>query len=172
MSQPLFFRTATLEDLPSLMTLINTAYKALARESWAVDLGLPDLPRVTHASLTRDLTSTTSCIVVGFIDDTPVVCAQLDEEDDGEGYFGMFAVAPTHQGLGLGRRMLEEAERRHAASGRTRLRLAVIRPRTHLFDWYERFGFQCTGDTRTFHPGEDIAPLPMDMMEKPLLAAA
>lgn len=168
MSQPLYFRTATLADLPSLLELINTAYKALARETWAIRIGLPDLPRVTRESLTRDLTCTRSSIVIGIMENTPVVCAQLDEEGDGEGYFGLFAVAPSHQGLGLGKRMLQEAERRHAAQGKTRLRLAVIRPRTHLFEWYERFGFECTGDSRIFHPGEDIAPLPMDLMEKPL----
>lgn len=172
MSRQLFFRTATLADLPRLLELINTAYKGLAHETWAIDMGLPDLPRVTHESLTRDLTRATSSIVIGIMDNMPVVCAQLDEEDDGEGYFGLFAVAPTHQGLGLGKRMLQEAERRHAAQGKTRLRLAVIRPRTHLFTWYERFGFKCTGHSRVFYPGEDIAPLPMDLMEKSLRHAA
>ena len=61
MSQTLHFRTACQDDIPRLLTLINTAYQA----PWAKDIGMPDVPRVTVDSLCDDLARTDGCIVVG-----------------------------------------------------------------------------------------------------------
>lgn len=171
MSQTLRFRTASQHDIPRLLPLVNTAYQALVHEPWAEKIGLPDEPRTTPDSLRQDLARTDGAIVVGEQGGELVVCAWLGQEDDNAGYFGMFAVDPACQGQGLGRKMLAEAERRLLLAGHHCIRLAVIRPRLELMAWYNRQGFNYTGKSRAFDPGAGHAPVPMDVMEKPLQAA-
>lgn len=169
MSQTLHFRTAHQGDIPRLLTLINTAYQALIHEPWAEEVGMPDEPRATVDSLHSDLARTDGRIVVGEQEGQLVVCAWLGEEEDGAGYFGMFAVDPECQGQGLGKKMLNEAVRQHEAEGRHCMRLAVIRPRRELMAWYNRQGFEYTGKSSAFDPGAGHAPVPLDVMEMPLM---
>jgi len=60
-------------------------------------------------------------------------------------------VEPTRQGAGIGRLLLDAAEReaveRFAAP---RMEMTVIRQRTDLIPWYERRGYTLTGETRPF----------------------
>ena len=163
MSQTLHFRTACQDDIPRLLTLINTAYLA----PWAKDIGMPDVPRVTVGSLCDDLARTDGCIVVGEQNGQLVVCAWLGEENDGAGYFGMFAVDPSCQGQGLGKKMLNEALRWHKAQGHHTIRLAVVRSRRELMAWYNREGFEYTGKSSAFDPGAGHDPVPLDVMEMP-----
>lgn len=168
MSQTLHFRTAYQDDIPRLLALINSAYQALIHEPWAKDIGMPDEPRATVDSLRDDLARTDGCIVVGEQNDRLIACAWLGKEDDGAGYFGMFAVDPSCQGQGLGKKMLNEALRWHKAQGHHAIRLAVIRPRRELMAWYNRQGFEYTGRSSAFDPGAGHDPVPLDVMEMPL----
>lgn len=165
MSHTLHFREAHQSDIPRLVILINTAYQALIHEPWAEEIGMPDEPRATAESLCSDLSRTDGYIVVGEQEGELVVCAWLGEEDDHAGYFGMFAVDPDCQGQGLGKKMLDEAVRRHQNDGRKCIRLAVIRPRHELMAWYNRQGFEYTGKSSEFDPGAGHAPVPLDVME-------
>ena len=56
--------------------------------------------------------------------------------------FGQFAVEPGLQSRGLGRRLVEHAEGRAAASGARELALDTAEPATHLVDWYTRLGYR------------------------------
>lgn len=168
MSQTLRFRTAHQGDVPRLLTLINTAYQTLLHEPWAEEVGMPDEPRTTADSLHDDLERTDGCLVVGEQHGQLVVCAWLGEEEDGAGYFGMFAVDPACQGQGLGKKMLSEAIRWHEAEGRSCIRLAVVRARRELMAWYNRHGFEYTGKSSAFDPGAGHAAVPLDVMEMPL----
>lgn len=170
MPHTLHFRKAHQGDIPRLVTLINTAYQALIHEPWAEEVGMPDEPRVTTESLLNDLSRTDGCIIVGEQENELVVCAWLGEEEDGAGYFGMFAVDPDCQGQGLGKKMLHEAIRRYQNEGREYIRLAVIRLRHELMAWYNRQGFEYTGRSSEFDPGAGHAPVPLDVMEMPLVS--
>lgn len=74
--------------------------------------------------------------------DDPPPEAHPDGVDDGAAYFGMFSVRPGLQGGGVGRAVLDEAERiaRDEWDAHS-LELTVIDVREELIAWYERRGY-------------------------------
>lgn len=84
-----------------------------------------------------------------------VACCQLQLRD-GYVYFGMFAVSPARQAVGLGRAVLAEAERVAAdAWGAGELRMTVIVQREDLIAWYLRRGYARTGELSPFPYGDE-----------------
>ena len=63
-------------------------------------------------------------------------------DEGAEGYFGLLAVAPEHQGHGVGRRLVAYAEEVFREMGCARVRIVVPNLRTELFPWYEALGYQ------------------------------
>jgi ribosomal protein S18 acetylase RimI-like enzyme len=69
-------------------------------------------------------------------------------------YLGSLTVDPREQDAGLGRRIMEEAERRIVALGGTQVVIDVLNVRGSLIAWYERRGYRLTGEAHPF-PYED-----------------
>jgi GNAT superfamily N-acetyltransferase len=69
-------------------------------------------------------------------------------------YLGSLTVSPGEQNSGLGRRILEAAERRLADLGATKVVIDVLNVRAALLAWYERRGYKLTGESHAF-PYED-----------------
>ena len=64
---------------------------------------------------------------------------------------GLFAVSPELQSAGIGSRLLAHAlQHAQAEMGSTRAVLWVIHTRTELLAWYERLGFEWSGETKPF----------------------
>jgi len=83
-------------------------------------------------------------------------CALIRNEQ-GSGYFGMFAVRPDVQGGGLGKEMLEAAERHIRELWRLgTVYMTVINLREELIAYYERRGYKRTGERKPFP--FDVAP--------------
>ncbi len=76
-------------------------------------------------------------------------------------YFGMFAVDPEQQGGGVGKRMLAEAERMARERWQCHaMRMTVIEQRPELLAWYERRGYQRTGEYQPFPYGNERFGIP------------
>ena len=61
------------------------------------------------------------------------------------GHFAMLSVAPTTQGTGLGRALIEAAEAFASSRGCTTMELEVASPRTELPPFYRKFGYEVCG---------------------------
>jgi GNAT superfamily N-acetyltransferase len=73
----------------------------------------------------------------------------------------MFAVVPTRQGAGIGAQLLAEAERKAVAVWQALvMEMTVIAQRSELIEWYERKGYQRTGETRPFPHGDERFGVP------------
>jgi GNAT superfamily N-acetyltransferase len=57
-------------------------------------------------------------------------------------YFGQFGVLPQERGKGLGRRLINELERRALARGAVELALDTAEGAGHLVAWYARRGYR------------------------------
>ena len=145
------FRAATATDVPALVELVTSAYRGEAsRAGWTTEADLLDGNRIVPEVLLADIARPRSRILLAASDDRLHGCAHV-AEDDGAGYFGMFAVRPTLQRAGLGRAILAEAERIAGQEWRLPLmRMTVIDLRVELIEWYERRGYRRTGETRPF----------------------
>jgi ribosomal protein S18 acetylase RimI-like enzyme len=94
-----------------------------------------------------------------------IACCHVEDRGSNLAYFGTFAVAPTEQGVGLGRRVMAEAERSaFLRFGSAVLELAVLAQQEKLIAWYERLGFSRSGETRPFPADPEFArPLRNDL---------
>jgi ribosomal protein S18 acetylase RimI-like enzyme len=66
------------------------------------------------------------------------------------GYLGSLTVDPREQNAGLGRLILEAAERRLAHRGASKVLIDVLNVRGALIAWYERRGYKVTGKSHAF----------------------
>jgi GNAT superfamily N-acetyltransferase len=66
-------------------------------------------------------------------------------------YLGLLSVDPARQGTGLGRRLMEAAERRAAELGCAHMDLRVVNLRLELPAFYQRLGYRENG-TSEFPP--------------------
>ncbi|MDX2704162.1 GNAT family N-acetyltransferase [Streptomyces sp. PA03-6a] len=155
------FRTATREDVPVLVALIESAYRGEAsRTGWTTEADLLEGQRTDPQGVAAVIDGERSLILAVEADGVVVACCQL-ENRDGHAYFGMFAVRPALQGGGLGKLVLAEAERRAREEwAADEMHMTVITQREDLIAWYVRRGYARTGRTSPFPYGDARFGLP------------
>lgn len=89
----------------------------------------------------------------------------------GHAYFGMLAVLPELQGMGLGARLVRVAEAMAEASGATSMALRVINLREELRRWYKSLGYREVG-TSPYNHRTVKRPCHFIEMAKPLTSVA
>lgn len=161
---PLDVRVATLADIPTLVALIQSAYRGEAsRAGWTTEADLLDGQRASVEMVQGYLADPGSLMLVATTlvgDDDIVGCCHL-ESRGGTGYFGAFAVRPTGQSRGVGGTLLAAAEREVVARwGATEMEMTVIAQRRDLIAWYRRRGYTPTGEKRPFPYGNEEFGVP------------
>jgi ribosomal protein S18 acetylase RimI-like enzyme len=152
------FRDATQADVPAVVSLVESAYRGEAsRAGWTTEADLLEGQRTDVDAVAEIMAADASRLLLALDDgDSLVGCCQLEHRDGGVCYFGMFAVSPVLQGAGIGRVVLDEAERIAVQElGATRMEMTVIAQRRDLIEWYLRRGYVETGETRPFPHGDD-----------------
>ncbi|MDQ6522983.1 GNAT family N-acetyltransferase [Nocardioides sp. LHD-245] len=167
------FRTATPDDVPALVALVESAYRGdVSRQGWTTEADLLQGQRTDVDDVARVVEAADSVVLVAVDAEDGRLTACCHVERRGErAYFGLFAVDPTRQGGGLGRQLMERAEQFAAATwGSTHLEMTVIRQRTDLIAYYVRRGYVDTGHRRPFPYGDERFGLPQrDDLEFTLL---
>jgi ribosomal protein S18 acetylase RimI-like enzyme len=155
------FRTADAADVPALVALIESAYRGeSSRVGWTTEAHLIDGQRTDYDGVAAVLDTPGSRMIAVESDGELIGCCQLENRGS-DAYFGMFAVRPSLQAAGLGRRILAEAERvAREEWGASEMHMLVIRAREELIAWYERRGFTRTGRTSPFPYGDPRVGLP------------
>lgn len=169
------FRSATPADIDAIVALVTSAYRGDAsRAGWTTEADLLDGNRIDPEVLRADLARPRSRVLLVEADDGLHACAHVADED-GAGYFGMFAVRPGLQGGGLGKRMLAECERIVGDEwGLPVMRMTVIDVRDELIAFYQRRGYRRTGQFKPFPYGDARFGQPkrddlrFEVLEKPL----
>ena len=171
------YRNATLEDIPAIVTLVESAYRGDAsRAGWTTEAGFLEGQRIDAAGVLDNLHKPASVILLAEAETGLLACCHL--ERFGEAcYFGMFAVSPTLQGAGIGKRLLHQAETyaREAWSCQ-RMEMTVIDIRSELIDFYLRRGYRRTGIFKPFPYGDERFGIPLrddlrfEILDKPIAA--
>jgi len=173
--ESLTFRDATREDIPAIIELVQSAYRGdSSRAGWTTEADLLDGQRIDAEALIESIETPRSRVRLAFDGGQLVACAHVADED-GSGYFGMFAVRPTMQGAGIGKAVMREAENLvRNEYGLDTIRMTVIDVREELMAYYERRGYRRTGIKKPFPYGEERFGLPrrgdlrFEILEKPL----
>jgi GNAT superfamily N-acetyltransferase len=152
------FRTATPEDIPEVIALVNSAYRGeSSRRGWTTEADYIDGQRIDEAMLRQDLAAQPAARLLLSREAAggPLLgCVWLEPAEPGVTYLGMLTVRPDLQAGGVGRRLLEAAEAVARAAGAARVRITVVQVRDALIAWYRRRGYAETGETRPFPYGD------------------
>ena len=152
---------ATPEDASALVALVNSAYRGeSSRAGWTTEADLLGGQRVDVEGLTATISTPGNVILVHEQHSEPIACVHLARTGE-DCYLGMLTVRPTAQGTGLGRKLLEAAERWAIDHWSSRsMHMTVIVQRVELIAWYERHGYTRTGESKPFPYGDERFGLP------------
>jgi len=161
MSSDVAMRVANAADAPALVDLINSAYRGESSKSgWTTEADLLDGQRVDLDGVIEMIAKPGSVFLVLERDGVLIACLRL-ERTGGECYLGLLTVRPTLQAGGIGRKLLEGAERWALENWSSRaIHMTVIVQREELLAWYERRGYYRTGTRKPFPYGDDRFGLP------------
>ncbi|MFE9674003.1 GNAT family N-acetyltransferase [Streptomyces sp. NPDC006259] len=169
------FLDATEADVDALVALVQSAYRGdSSRAGWTTEADILEGQRTDPEGLLEIIKGHDTRMLTARRDGRIVACCQLEHRGS-SAYFGMFAVDPAVQGGGLGRTVLEEAERQARSDwGVTEMHMTVISVRDDLIAWYERRGYRRTGRMTPFPYGDDRFGVPQrddlqfELLVKPL----
>ena len=128
-------RHAVPADIPRIVALLNVAF--------AMERAFVDRDRTSVEEITANLGTGTFLVIDGD-DDALAACAYLEQRGD-RVYLGMLAVDPSHQGRGLGRRMMAAAEAQAAGLGCRAIDIRIVDRRVELPPLYRALGFVDNG---------------------------
>jgi predicted N-acetyltransferase YhbS len=127
---------------PELTAIINDAYDSGESGIWEAGWSRVTRERVEQLVAAGE-------IAVARRDGTPVGCVRIQRLDERTAMFGMLSVAPAAHGSGLGRALIDFAERAYAVDA---MQLELLIPcgaphpsKQRLHEWYSRLGYVRVG---------------------------
>jgi ribosomal protein S18 acetylase RimI-like enzyme len=143
---------ATVEDISSLLKVINAAYRGEAStKGWTTEAHLlvGEL-RIDEASL-LELFNNKNAVVLKFINNNEEILGNvyLEKQND-KLYLGLFSVSPDAQSQGIGKQLLKAANDYAIEQNCSSIYMTVISARHELIAWYVRHGYNRTGESKPF----------------------
>jgi ribosomal protein S18 acetylase RimI-like enzyme len=170
----MFLEPAVEADFSAIIALVNAAYRGTGETaSWNIETGIIAGTRLTDSLLREGLAAKPHAHFLVYRDpnDASILgTVWLEPEDKGVWYLGLLTVSPALQNQQLGRRLLSSAEDFARARGARWIRMDVLSVRDTLIAWYQRRGYQLTGETEPYPYGDNRFGTPLrDGLEFALL---
>jgi len=141
---------ATLQDIPALNILINSAYRGeTSKKGWTTEANILEGKRTNEEELTETILNPKNTILK-YTENDQIIGSVLLVEKENQLYLGMLTVSPELQNSGIGKKLLAEAENHAKALGLSSIIMTVITVREELIAWYKRHGYVDTGEREAF----------------------
>lgn len=170
-SQQNMITKATIEDIPALTILINSAYRGeTSKKGWTTEAHLLEGKRTDEPEMTGIFLDPKNTILK-FTENDKIIGSVLLVEKGHQLYLGMLTVSPELQNGGIGKKLLAEAENQAKSLGLSSIIMTVISVREELVAWYKRHGYVDTGKREAFpeseiHTTVSAEPLEFIYLEK------
>ncbi|HEX7903812.1 MAG TPA: GNAT family N-acetyltransferase [Chitinophagaceae bacterium] len=158
--------TATTNDIPALVTLMNSAFRGeVSKQGWTTEADLLEGDKRTDEATVTELMQTPGAIFLKYVNEKsePIGCVFLQKKES-KLYLGMLTVSPAIQAKGIGKQLMnaaaEYAKQQHCSA----IFMNVISLRPELIAWYERQGYYKTGKTAPF-PNDNRFGTPTQSLE-------
>ena len=148
--------TARSADVAAVVALINSAYRGeSSRRGWTTEEHLVGGQRTDESAIAQDIGTAGQVILLLRRGPLLCGCVLLENKAEQTCYLGLLTVRPDLQAAGIGRRLLAAGESWAAEHfGSQEVEMTVVEQRLELIRWYQRRGYQLTGEIRPF-PYED-----------------
>ncbi len=164
--------TATSADIPALVALLNSAYRGDAsKKGWTTEADLLKGELRTDEATVKELMQTPGAVFLKYVNEENNLagCVFLHKKEN-KLYLGMLSVSPMIQAKGIGKQLMAAAAEHAQQQNCTSIFMKVISVRHELVNWYERHGYQKTGETEPFPAGNRFGvptqPLEFVILEK------
>ena len=142
---------ANLDDVESLVALVNSAYRGeSSKQGWTTEADLLDGQRTDIDSFKEIMLQKDNIILKCLDEDGTIIGSVLLETRTHYLYLGMLTVRPDLQAKGIGKKLIQASETFAKENGIHKIIMTVISVRHELIEWYERNGFITTGETKPF----------------------
>lgn len=163
----------TTDDIADYVELVSSAYRGEgSKQGWTTEADILGGQRL-DAPMADEMLAETDSVILLVRDGQrrAVASVYLREPENGEAYLGVLAVSPLGQGKGVGSVLINLAEawvsERWSAHA---MRMSVINKRDELIAYYERRGYERTGEVEPFPYGDERFGVPkVDDLEFVLL---
>ena len=162
------------KDIFSLVALMDSAYRGEnSKQGWTSEADLFIGNKRTDETTVANLIQKPGVAFLKYLNEEGKLegCVLLNKKNN-RIYLGMFSVAPTSQGKGIGKKLLTAADDYAREHDCTSIYMTVISVREELIAWYERNGYKKTGKVLPFPVDERFGipaqPLEMVVLEKHL----
>jgi predicted N-acetyltransferase YhbS len=150
--------TATTDDIPEILSLINSAYRGDAsRDGWTTEANLIQGEIRTDENDLLKLMKTPGAVFLKFVNEAGKIDGTVFlQKVNTKLYLGMLSVTPRSQAKGIGKELMKGAEIYASETGCASIFMRVISLRHELIAWYERKGYYATGETEAFPAGNQF----------------
>ncbi len=156
---------ATEKDIPALNILVNSAFRGeSSKKGWTTEEHLLDGIRTNEKLLTQSLNDEGTTFLKYSNNGNILGMVMLKNQKD-KLYLGMLTVSPELQGGGIGKKLMSAAEDFAKQHHLPKISMTVISVRHELINWYERLGYQLTGETLPFPMDNPDFGLPKQFLE-------
>jgi len=157
----LHFYKAELVDAASTAQLINTCFRGeISRKGWTTEADILDGKRTTSAEIASIIKRGDAFVLIGVLNDEVVAAACCERQvlaGKPTAHFGKIAVKPTLQNKGYGKDLIHAAEAMTKREWRVLgFHMSVISLRTELIEFYERLGYERTGEYAEFPENPEL----------------
>jgi ribosomal protein S18 acetylase RimI-like enzyme len=137
--------------VPAIVALVESAYRGdESRKGWTTEADLLRGQRTDVEEIDGILDDPEARLTLA-VEGTSIVGTVLSRREHDTVHIGMLAVRPALQRSGIGRRLLEEAERvGRDEFGCRQASMHVIESRPELIAWYVSHGYRDTGEREPF----------------------
>lgn len=164
----LVIRPAQAQEADSIAALVNRAYRGeSSRAGWTTEADLLDGKRTTPEEVLGLLARYDIQILTGWVASqlTVTLCAEWHAVQQTV-HLGMIAVEPTAQNRGYGKTVILAAEQWAVEHWQVRVsQMAVVSLRQALIAFYQRLGYQPTGEVRPFPYQPEMWQAKVDNMQ-------
>ena len=165
---------ATPADITAITALLNSAYRGeTSQQGWTTEAHLIGGNVRTDENNLQQVMDIPGSIILKYDNDEQEIvgCVNLQQKA-GKVYLGMFCVSPHLQGFGIGKQILKAGEEYALDLNCPAIFMSVITKRAELINWYQRYGYQDTGERIPFKEdgltGNHLQPLEFMVLEKVL----
>ena len=159
-------------DVAAITSLLNSAYRGeSSKKGWTTEAHLIAGNKRTDEKHLQQVMQMPDSIVVKFSNEQLQITGCVNLQQHGNKiYLGLLSVSPQLQGFGIGKQLLKAADEYAQHLQCTAIYMTVITARQELISWYQRYGYQDTGERKAFIEdglsGKHLQPLAFMVLEK------